>query len=67
MFAFGKEPQWVGHVVVALVVVPATAGTATAPVGTAAIARTANAVRIGLRMVCLVRLDFKWSPLRDTC
>ncbi|MFG1622567.1 hypothetical protein [Kribbella sp. NPDC049227] len=36
------------------VLAPANAGTATAPAGSAAIASTANAVRIGLRMWMVV-------------
>jgi hypothetical protein len=53
LLALGNDPQWVPHLLVELAVVvpPAIAGTATAPTGTAAMARMANAVRNGLRTV----------------
>jgi hypothetical protein len=51
VLALGNDPQPVGQLVLEVaVLVRATAGTATAPAGTAATARTASAVRIDRRM-----------------
>jgi hypothetical protein len=65
LLALGNEPQLVAQLLVEVagVVPPAIAGTATAPTGTAATARMANAVRIGLRTVWMA---FMMSPFKDT-